>query len=122
MAEYNDIIKQFKRMCWNYSRDKVQKSCPMCTSYPNCNIGQCRKIAFEQPAHFAATVMRWAKENPEPVYPAWRDWLRDLYGNPQKTMTDILESPIDPEIAQRLNIVPRRKRNDENQESQCHIR
>ena len=47
----------------------------------------------------------------DPVYPVWRDWLRDLYGNPNMTMTDILESPIDSEIAERLNIVPRR-RND----------
>ena len=78
MSEYNDVIKQFKRMCWYYSRDKVQKSCPMCTSYPNCNIGQCRKIAFEQPAHFAATVMRWAKEHPEPVYPMWLEWLEKM--------------------------------------------
>jgi len=43
----------------------------------------------------------------EPDYPAWRDWLRDLYGNPNMTMTDILESPIDPEIARRLDIVPK---------------
>jgi hypothetical protein len=43
-----------------------------------------------------------------PEYPVWRDWLCDLYGNPNMTMTDILESPIDPEIAWRLNIVPRR--------------
>lgn len=42
-----------------------------------------------------------------PKYPAWRDWLRDLYGNPNMTMTDILESPIDPEIARRLYIEPR---------------
>lgn len=47
----------------------------------------------------------------DPVYPVWRDWLRDLYGNPNMSMTDILESPINSEIAERLNIVPRR-RND----------
>ena len=78
MAEYNDVIKQFKRMCWYYSRDKVQKSCPMCTSYPNCNIGQCRKIAFEEPEHFAATVMQWAAEHPEPQYPTWWEWLENM--------------------------------------------
>ena len=42
-----------------------------------------------------------------PIYPAWRDWLRDLYGNPNMTMTDILESSIDPEIARRLDIIPK---------------
>lgn len=45
-----------------------------------------------------------------PIYPAWRDWLRDLYGNPNMTMTDILESPIDPEIARRLDIIPQEAR------------
>lgn len=111
MAEYNEVIKQFKRMCKSITPIKCTRGeCPM-----GCeNIGQCRKIAFEKPAYFAATVMRWVEEHPEPVYPAWRDWLRDLYGNPKMTMTDILESPIDHEIAQRLNIVPRRSRNGEN--------
>ena len=77
MAEYNDVIKQFKRMCWYYSRDKGQKSCPICMSYPNCNIGQCRKIAFEQPACFKDVVMAWAAEHPEPVYPTWKEWLEE---------------------------------------------
>ena len=66
---YSEVINQFKRMCWFYSRDKTLGECPMCASYPNCNIGQCRKIAFERPKHFAATVMQWAAEHPEPKYP-----------------------------------------------------
>lgn len=78
MTEYNEIIKQFKRMCGYYSRNKGQKSCPMCTSYPNCNIGQCRKIAFEKPAHFAATVIRWKAEHPEPVYPSIAKYLEQF--------------------------------------------
>jgi hypothetical protein len=107
MAEYIEVIKQFKRLCKSINPAKCTRGeCPM-----KCeNIGQCRKIAFEQPAHFADTVMRWAAEHPEPLYPVWRDWLRDLYGNPNMTMTDILESPIDPEIALRLNIIPKKVR------------
>lgn len=76
MTEFPKVMEQFKRMCGYYSRDKMQKNCPMCASYPNCNIGQCRKIAFEKPARFAATVMRWAAEHPEPVYPTWGEWLK----------------------------------------------
>lgn len=56
------------------------------------------------------TTMEELDRLKDPEYPAWRDWLRDLYGNPNKTMTDILESPIDPEIARRLDIVPKRVR------------
>lgn len=104
MAEYTEVIKQFKRMCKSVTPMKcIRGECPM-----GCeNIGQCRKVAFERPAKFEEQVMAWAAEHPELVYPAWRDWLRDLYGNPDMIMTDILESRIDPEIAQRLNIVPR---------------
>ena len=105
MAEYIEVIKQFKRLCKSINPAKCTRGeCPM-----GCeNIGQCRKVAFEQPAHFAATVMRWAKENPEPVYPAWRDWLRSQYPmmGPY-TMTDILESPIPADIAQKLGIEPK---------------
>ena len=102
MAEYNDVIKQFKRMCWYYSRDKGQKSCPMCTSYPNCNIGQCRKIAFEKPAHFAATVMRWAAEHPV-VYPTWENWLTTL----GVQSFNELSEPIPADIAEKLGIKPK---------------
>lgn len=125
MAEYNEVIKQFKRMCWYYSRDKAQKSCPMCTSYPNCNIGQCRKIAFEKPAYFEDVVMSWAAEHPEPVYPTWLEWLksmgvipymmsmvvgRDDEGNFIHGHVDIKENalkPIPADIAEKLGLKPK---------------
>lgn len=115
MAEYNDVIKQFKRMCWYYSRDKGQKSCPICTSYPNCNIGQCRKIAVEKPAHFAAIVMRWAAEHPEPVYPTWGEWLTQIgvmgrtsieRYNPYFAAAKCV-TPIPADIAEKLGIEPK---------------
>lgn len=99
---YRDVIKQFKRMCWYYSHDKMQISCPMCMSYPNCNIGQCRKIAFEKPEHFVATVMRWAAEHPEPVYPTLAEWLRSI-GLANHRMID----PIPADIAEKLGIQPK---------------
>jgi hypothetical protein len=132
VAEYNEVIKQFKRMCWYFSRDKMQKSCPMCTSYPNCNIGQCRKIAFEKP-DFAATVMRWAAEHPEPIYPTWGEWLESegicfsrltdyervhgfkipkvfeyqIDGKTAFICGDRVNSPIPPDIAQKLGLQPK---------------
>ena len=53
-------------------------------------------------------IMSWAAEHPEPVYPAWRDWLRDQYPmlGPY-TMTDILESPIPADIAEKLGLQPK---------------
>lgn len=117
MAEYAEVIKQFKRMCWFYSRDKTQKSCPMCTSYPNCNIGQCRKIAFERPREFAGKVMLWAAEHPEPVYPTWAEWLESMHVvnpivSPDASSQYLLkawyyDSPIPADIAQKLGLKPK---------------
>lgn len=103
MAEFHEVLKQWNRMC-----KAVGEDCDRCS----IKGSPCQYISFgildlssnEQP------IMKWAEEHPEPVYPVWRDWLRDLYGNPNMTMTDILESPINPEIAQRLNIPPRRSK------------
>ena len=112
MAEYSEVIKQFKRMCWYYSRDKTQKSCPMCTSYPNCNIGQCRKIAFEQPSCFKDVVIAWVAEHPEPVYPTWSSWLINE-GVIEKGSTytrafyQLQTKPIPADIAQKLGIEPK---------------
>ena len=124
MAEFVQTMKDWRRMCKAYTTDDDDccKGCPVVDFHEH----GCGAI-FEMEdgidwERYEGQIREWAAENPEPVYPAWRDWLRDLYGNPQMTMTDILESPIDPEIAKRLNIVPRRARNGENQESQCHIR
>ena len=112
MAEYNEVIKQFKRMCWYYSRDKVQKSCPMCTSYPNCNIGQCRKIAFEKPAHFAATVMRWAAENPERMKTTWGEYLCNIglihdCTESEDVVLRLFNNAIPVSIAEKLGIQPK---------------
>ena len=106
MAEFQEVIKHWGRML---DAHRHGESIAIEASVP--------ADAFKDAKLVEEIVMAWAAEHPEPVYPAWRDWLRDLYGNPQMTMTDILESPIDPEIAKRLNIVPRRARNGENQEN-----
>lgn len=115
MAEYSEVIKQFKRMCWYYSSDKRQKNCPICTSYPNCNIGQCRKIAFEQPECFNDVVMAWAAEHPEPVYPTWYEWLTSIGAVTRKVKPDVastlietgLLDPIPADMAEKLGVKPK---------------
>ena len=116
MAEYSEVIKQFDRMCLYYSRDKVQNSCPICTSYPNCNIGQCRKIAFEQPECFDVLVMAWAADHPEPVYPTWEMYLAERMiadmrdgktHNPQSVEEYMRRTSIPADIAEKLGIEPK---------------
>lgn len=111
MAEFSDVIKQFKRMCWYYGRDKKQKSCPICTSYPNCNIGQCRKIAFEQPTCFEDVVMAWAAEHPV-FYPTWGEYLcsigliRDCHSGAEVACR-LFDNSIPADIAEKLGIEPK---------------
>lgn len=113
MAEYKDVIKQFKRMCKSVSSAQCTRGeCLM-----GCeNIGQCRKVAFERPAEFEERVMAWAAEHPEPVYPTWYAWLANMCVVPielppdQAVMvTDIgLLKKIPADIAQKLGIEPKK--------------
>ena len=75
MAEFQEFMKQFNRMCWSYRREC---KCPMACPMNGVNISQCRKIAFERPKETEEIVMQWAAEHPEPVYPRWIDWLADV--------------------------------------------
>ena len=112
MAEYDNVIKEFKRMCWYYSRDKTQKTCPMCTSYPNCNIGQCRKIAFERPTEFEGKVMLWARANPKPKYPSWGEYLCNIglihdCTESEDVVSRLFDNVIPDCIAQKLGLEPK---------------
>lgn len=106
VAEFSEVIKQFKRMCKSVTLAKCTRGeCPM-----GCeNIGQCRKVAFERPSDFEQRVMSWAAEHPEPVYPTWVEWLREIGIVPseQKCFHDWLLASIPADIAQKLGIEPK---------------
>lgn len=96
MAEFQDVMKQFDRMCWYYQR---KRECPMGCPMNGVNISQCRKVAFEEPIVTEKTVMAWAAEHKEPVYPTWWDWLAAGGLDP--------DDPIPADIAQKLGIEPK---------------
>ena len=107
MAEFIQVMKEWSRMCLSF---KSYGDCPMMDedgrAHILCSEGGIRSAVPEVQED---VIIKWVVEHPKlKIYPAWRDWLRDLYDNPNMTMTDILESPIDPKIAQQLNITPRR--------------
>lgn len=99
MAEYSEVIKQFKRMCKSVSPVQCTRGeCPM-----RCeNIGQCRKVAVEHPMEFEERVMAWVAKHPEPVYPTLAEWLRSI-GLANHRMID----PIPADIAKKLGIEPK---------------
>lgn len=113
MAEYNDVIKQFKRMCKSITPVKCTRGeCPM-----GCeNIGQCRKVAFERPAKFEEQVMSWAAEHPEPQYPTWWKYLcmidviPDTLGDKtlgEVTIERLMSLTIPADLAHKLGIEPK---------------
>lgn len=105
MAEFSEVIKQFKRMCKSVTPMKCTRGeCQM-----GCeNIGQCRKVAFERPAKFEEQVMSWAAEHPEPVYPSWYRWLimMGAIGSVEDLFSD-LQREIPADIAQKLGLEPK---------------
>ena len=115
MAEFEEVVRQFRRMC-------ETQGCDGCPMYPACNIGQCRKIAFQRPNEFEAKVMKWAQEHPEPIYPTWGEWFvsEGLLPDEWDSLTsayvycvqNLLQSPISADSAQKLGIKPEIERHE----------
>lgn len=113
MAEYGDVMKEFDRMCRHHQR---KLECPMGCPMDGVNISQCRKIAFERPAHFESVVAQWAAEHPEPVYPTWWKYMCMIGVIPDelgdKTLGEmivynLMNTCIQSDIAQKLGIEPK---------------
>ena len=107
MAEWMEVMSQFDRMCRHYQR---KRECPMGCPMNGVNISQCRKVAFEQPEVTEKTVMDWAAEHPEPVYPTWFEYLYAInnpdYFDLTEFYTWMRHTPIPADIAQKLGIEP----------------
>lgn len=74
MAEFQEVIKQMKRMCDHLS--PTCNGCKLCLEKgTNEFCGEEPKDIRSDPALVEAVVMAWAAEHPEPVYPSWIDWL-----------------------------------------------
>lgn len=108
MSDFTEVMKQWRRMCKAQDDGSNRDVCATC---PMGGVEQSCVAIFEGDMDYVRVekvVTKWAQENPEPVYPAWRDWLRSQYPlmGPY-TMTDILETPIPADIAQKLGIEPK---------------
>lgn len=112
MAEFQEIIKQFRRMCWYYQRQVKCDGCPMA----GCDISQCRKLAFDRPDDTEIIVTKWAAEHPETVYPSWHDYLHSigiLYdkhtagGDVTEIHWGNVMTPIPADIAEKLGLQPK---------------
>lgn len=75
MAEFQEVARQFTRMC-----DTV-KDCSKCLMSGNHNStgSECEYFFYKNPAESESIIMRWAAENPESMYPPWDDAWKQLF-------------------------------------------
>lgn len=67
--EFQKIVNQYTRLCSSYQN---------CSQCPINNIrfdGDCLHTWYNEPQRFEEIVVQWAKDNPEPVYPTWEQWV-----------------------------------------------
>ena len=112
MAEFQEVIQQKKRMCQS-------ALCCKCDIYLMCGqeLSKCSQFIFNNPKKAEETIMSWAEDHPEPVYPTWYEFMRE-----NKIIPDVLEdcgdyyktigkwlvkATIKQDIAQKLGIEPK---------------
>ena len=74
MAEYKEVIKQFKRICKHYRQDVCCSKCPLKEVR---GVYHCWRWISEEPEEAEELILQWAKENPEKTN---RDIFKDTYG------------------------------------------
>lgn len=123
MAEFKNIMRDWKRLCKAFTTE-IDKTC--CDNCPIMALDYdehgCDAI-FSDWANNAKwedveqTVIEWAKENPEPVYPMWAKWLeRNVDGVDADSIYEawhiLCTTRIPAEIAEKLGIAPKVYNND----------
>ena len=119
MANFVQVMKDWKRMC--LAMEKL---------HPNDSCAGCRLEGYGCPAIYEdnchvdysdveKNVMEWAAEHPEPVYPTWFEWLEAqkvvvaaksegteiIYDTVLPTLN--MFAPIPADIAEKLGIEPK---------------
>lgn len=101
MAEFQEVMRQWKRMCDAYTTDDAAsccKGCPM--SGRGC--GAIYESGNADPDVIERETMSWAAEHPV-VYPTWENWLTTL----GVQSFNELSKPIPADIAEKLGIEPK---------------
>lgn len=113
MAEFQEVMRQYKRMCRYYP---ACEECPLYNMYAGCSCSRCIR---DYPDEAERIIMDWAAEHPEPRYPTWKEWVdRDFpvklcicvrnfaYVECSATCEECWNKPIPTDIAQKLGINP----------------
>ncbi len=122
MAEFQDVMRQAKRMCKGY---KNCGGCPLWEEDGGCKLGDApMNWRPGELREIDGIVMQWAVENPEPRYPSWEEWqdatfpdaLCDICPRPfgfapmdgcvNVSCDDCMSASIPADIADKLGIKP----------------
>ena len=101
MAEFQEVMKQWRRMC-EKNRIDCMRFCPICAN-PTC--GELAEATDEDIRKAEDKVMAWAAEHQEPVYPTWAEYLMHIYQD--VSYARILGETIPADTAQKLGIEPK---------------
>lgn len=105
MFDFVEVTKASTRMC----NCECCGDCPVGADNNGVDI-DCSKLRLYNPDVYAELVMKWAKENPEKVYPTWKEWLiemdvvRPAY---YKDIFEIRNDSIPADIAEKLGLEPK---------------
>lgn len=106
MAEFREVMKQWKRFC------KSHIHCGECEFDGKGICGEAH-LSDVPYADIELRIMRWAAEHPQPVYPTWGEWLMSIgiiNGVHHHGAIDALgnlKQPIPVDIAEKLGIEPK---------------
>lgn len=108
MAEFENVMAAFTRMCKYMNRECIERNCPLALK------GFCEKPVYyytqEDIQEVEKIIAKWAAEHPEPEYPTWVGWFQQMEIVPpeQKCFHSWLLEPIPADIAEKLGIEPKR--------------
>lgn len=77
MAEYQEVMKQRKRMCEIFDC----ADCPLSHNNNGIRGVFCNEFIRDHPAKAEAIIMKWAADHPEPVYPSWSEAWAQVFPN-----------------------------------------
>lgn len=120
MAEFSEVMRQWSRLCGRHNDMMYCEGCPLDAS-KTCGIVS--DLRMEDIKDAEKTIMAWAAEHPEPVYPTWWKYMCMIGVIPNtlgdKTLGEVavdrlMNTEIPADIAEKLGIKPIGGVNDEN--------
>lgn len=104
---------EFKEFCKGFNRmidDCPDKDNPFIDAANSVYVEDWLAWSLEHVDEAEDFVATWAKEHPEPIYPTFGEYLRDMANHSNEMakipMTELLDTPIPESIAEKYKVAP----------------